>query len=352
MPFDKPGLGELTAAAEADIEARLPGANARLRQSNLGVLARVLAGAEVGLYDFIDWASRQFLVDTAEIEQLDRHGSIWGVVRTPASFATGLAAFTGADGAVIPAGTRVRRADGSEYVTNAETAIAASVAVTAVTAVTAGVDGNAAPATAVSLVSPIAGVMSAAVLDGAGAAGGADEETDTAYRTRILERIRQPPHGGAAFDYIAWTLAQPGVTRVWVYPLELGPGTVTVRFMMDDTYTNGVPRPADVTAVKAALDAVRPVSADVTAAAPVATALNFEITGLDPARGAVKDAVEAELKDLIRREAEPGGTLLVSHIREAISIAAGEHDHALVSPTADVTHETGQIAVHGAMVWS
>ena len=62
---------------------------------------------------------------------------------------------------------------------------------------------------------------------------------------------------------------------------------------------------------------------------------------------AVQDAVEAELQDLIRRETEPGGTLLVSHIREAISTSAGETDHDLTSPTADVTVQATQITVYG-----
>ena len=59
------------------------------------------------------------------------------------------------------------------------------------------------------------------------------------------------------------------------------------------------------------------------------------------------DAVEAELADLIRRESEPGGTLLVSHIREAISTSAGETDHVLTSPTADVVEQATEIATYG-----
>jgi uncharacterized phage protein gp47/JayE len=66
----------------------------------------------------------------------------------------------------------------------------------------------------------------------------------------------------------------------------------------------------------------------------------------------VQAAVAAELADLLRREAEPGGTILVSHLREAISIAVGETNHVLSSPAADVTHATGQIATLGTITWS
>ena len=63
-------------------------------------------------------------------------------------------------------------------------------------------------------------------------------------------------------------------------------------------------------------------------------------------------AVEAELADLIRRETEPGGTLLISHIRQAISLAAGEIDHELTTPTADVTVTASQITTLGDVTFT
>jgi len=351
MPFDKPTLTELIAATESDVEARLPGADARVRRSNLNVLARVQSAGLSGLYDFIDWAKDQLLVDTAEVEMLDRPGNIWGITRIAATYATGSIDLAGTNGSVIPAATLFQRSDGVRYLSNAEVTIAAGVATAAITAVVAGVGGNAVAGVAISLVAPIGGVTSGAVVAAGDLSGGADQETDAAYRARIQARIQQPPHGGAGFDYVTWTLSQPGVTRAWVYPLELGIGTVTVRFMMDDTYADGIPLAPDVAAVQAALEIVRPVTADLTVVAPVAVPLDFTITGLSPSTVAVQTAIETELTDLIRREAEPGSTLLISHIREAISIAAGESDHAVTVPAADVVHTTGQIATFGAITW-
>jgi uncharacterized phage protein gp47/JayE len=54
---------------------------------------------------------------------------------------------------------------------------------------------------------------------------------------------------------------------------------------------------------------------------------------------------------MLLRDAEPGGTILISHIREAISIAAGEVDHVLSAPAANVTHASGQLATFGAITW-
>ena len=53
---------------------------------------------------------------------------------------------------------------------------------------------------------------------------------------------------------------------------------MTVRLMMDNTYVDGIPFAADVTAVQTYIDARRPVTADVTVAAPVAVPLDFTIS--------------------------------------------------------------------------
>lgn len=352
MPYQRPTLTDLIDLSETDIEARLPGADARMRRSNLNVLARVLAGGEHGLYGFIDWASKQILPDTAEAEVLDRHANVWGVIRTAASFASGNVTFAGTDGVVIPAATKLKRSDGSEYTTSSEVTIASGAATAVVTADTQGSAGNADAAGAISLISPIAGVTTQATVAAGGLTGGADAETDASLRARVLTRIQQPPHGGAGFDYVTWALEQPGVTRAWVYPQELGLGTVSVRFMMDDTYVDGIPLAADVTALQTAIDLVRPVTADVTVVAPVAVPLNITTLSLTPSSSTVQAAVEAEIADLILRAAEPGTTIKISHIREAVSIAAGETDHALTDPSADITHTTGQIAVVGTYPWS
>ena len=100
-----------------------------------------------------------------------------------------------------------------------------------------------------------------------------------------------------------------------------------------------------------AAQTLRPVTAQETVAAPVADPLDFAIA-LTPDTAEVRAAVEAELRDLIAREAEPGGTILISHIREAISIAAGETDHVLASPAGNVTAAAGAIVTMGAVTWS
>ena len=58
------------------------------------------------------------------------------------------------------------------------------------------------------------------------------------------------------------------------------------------------------------------------------------------------------MQDLLLREAVPGGTILLSHIRAAISAAAGETDYVLLSPSANVTNSTGNMSTMGTITWS
>ncbi len=350
MPFSRPDIQTLIDRLAGDIESRLPGTDARRRRSVLAALARAQAGAAHGLHGHLDWLARQLMPDTAETDHLERWASIWGVSRKPAAPAAGTVTFTGTDGSTIPAGTALARADGAEYTTDAAATIAAGVASVAVTATVPGAAGNAAAGTQLSLTAPVTGVQGQATVDAPGLAGGADTEDDASLRARLLARIREAPHGGNANDYVQWALEVPGVTRAWVYPQELGPGTVTVRFVADDDPAGPIPSQTLVDGVAAHIDALRPVTAAVTVVAPVDVPINPTIR-LTPNDPAVQAAVQAELEDMLRREAVPGGTILLSHINEAISIAAGETDHALVSPTADVTHATGELAVLGTITW-
>lgn len=351
MAFQRPTLQTLVSRVKADIAAQLPGTDALLRHSLLDILSRAQAATAHGLHGHIDYMARQIIIDTAESVYLDRWASVWGVTRKLAAAAQGNATFTGVNTTVIPLGTVLQRSDGWQFTTDAEVTIVAGSAVVAITAVTTGAASNTNAASVLSLVTPISGADNAATVDASGLTGGAEIENDTSLRARLLARIQQTPHGGADFDYINWALEVAGVTRAWVYPGEDGLGTVKVRFMMDDTYADGIPLAADVTTVQSYIDALRPVTAAITVAAPVAVPLNFTLL-VSPATSAVQAAVQAELTDLVLRSAAPGGTILLSHIREAISLAEGETDYVLTTPAADVTHTIGQIATMGAITWA
>jgi len=350
MAWDRPSLATLIKRNQADVESEIQGVDAKVRRRNLNILAKAVSLVAHSLYGFMAFIVRQLFPGTSEGEYLDRHASFWPKGgRKEASFATGFIRLNGSVGATVDEDTVWIRSDGVEYLIDEPGTFIDTTLTLSVTASIAGQVGNAEPGTTISLSLPIDGVTSAAVVDVGGISGGADIEDDDRVNGRITDRVQNPPHGGAPNDYVQWAKEIPGVTRAWVYPLELGPGTVTVRFVRDDDATI-IPDAGEVSTVQDHINEVSPVTALVNVEAPVAAPLNFTIT-VTPNTQAVKDAVAAELADLIKRESEPAGTLLISHIREAISLAAGEKNYVMAVPVADVTRTTGVMTVMGAITW-
>jgi uncharacterized phage protein gp47/JayE len=349
MPFSRPSLTVLVDRVSDDIDSRLPGADSRLRRSVLNVLARVFAAGAHGLYGLLDWIWRQVFPDTAEAEQLARWASIWGLTRKGATLAMGYVKVAGVNGSMVPAAALLLRSDGVELVTAATATIAGGETIVAVAANAPGASGNTAAGSKLTFASPVVGVQAVATVEAPGLIGGGPEESDEALRARLLARIRRPPHGGNRSDYERWALEVPGVTRAWIYPLLLGPGTVSLYFVMDGR-ENPIPLPADVAAVQAYINERRPVTANVSVFAPRPEPLELTIQAF-PSSPAVRAAIEAEVADLLFREAVPGGTLLISHLREAVSLAAGEVDHVVLAPDGNVSAEIGSIHVPGAITW-
>ena len=349
MAFNRPPMTDLVARISSDIESRLPTVDARLRRSNLGVLSRVQAGVAHGLYGYIGWVANQVIVDTAEGEYLERWASVWGIVRSAATPATGTVQFTGANVVAIPVGTVVQRADGVQYATTVAAQIAAGIANVAVEAVAPGAEGNAGADTRLVMAAQIIGINANVTVQAGGLTNGTEVESDDSLRDRLLSRIRNPPQGGAATDYAAWAREVAGVTRVWVKPSWLGAGTVGVFFVRDGDADN-IPDAAEIEVVQEYLDARRPVTAEVFALAPTKVPVDMTIA-IVPTTPEVKAAVEAELQDMFRRESEPGGTILISHIREAVSLSLGETDHTITVPAGNVVAGPGQMPVLGTITW-
>jgi len=351
MAWERPTLATLIKRNQADIEAEIQGVDAKVRRKNLNIIAKMVSLVAHTLYGYIAGRAKQIHPATSDTENLDRHASFWlKDGRRGATFASGPVDFNGSIGSEIEENTVMLRSDGIEYLVVDGGIFAGTTLTLTVEALQAGQAGNAEPGTTLSLSQPIDGVTSSAVVSGDGLTGGVDVESNDSVNQRIEDRVQNPPHGGATHDYETWAKEIAGVTRVWVAPKELGAGKVTVRFVRDND-TDIIPTESEVEAVQAHLDKVTPTTAKAYAVAPIAEPLDFDIR-LTPDTPATRAAVQAELDDLIRRESEPGGTLLISHIREAISLAAGETDHQLLSPVADVVKTTGKMATLGDFTWA
>jgi len=126
-----------------------------------------------------------------------------------------------------------------------------------ISSVTKGTAANLSIGTVLSLVSPPAGINNSITLTTA-TSGAIDTESDSDLLARILDRLQNPPKGGAAADWKSWALGISGVGTAYVYPLRNGTGTVDVVVTQSGSGQSRRVTDADVlTAVEDAIDLVR-----------------------------------------------------------------------------------------------
>ena len=354
MPFTRPTLQILRDRAKADLRTAT-GVKAIVRRSFLDVLSKAISGLAHMLHGHIVYVSRQIFPDQADAEFLARHGKIYSISRKEATFAKINVVVTGTDGETVPSGQIWKRDDGLLYTVESDVLIASGIATVVMTAQSSGSSGNLDAGEILTIQSPVANIDSEATVDSANVVG-EDEEGDESYRDRIVARIQEPPSGGTVADFKNYALEIVGITRVWVRPAGFGEGTVVV-YVVTDNEDPIIPIQAKLDEVQGHIDEKKPVTSQTFVTAPIPTELDI-VVNLNPNSVDVQNAVKAEIKDLLAREANVRdsyrtvgttytGIIPLSKIKEAISIAAGEEDHELLLPTEDVVPSTGGLVIEG-----
>jgi uncharacterized phage protein gp47/JayE len=357
MPWKTPTLRTVREAIRGEITTSL-GRASFIGNSVLRIMADAMAAMAHLTLRYLDWLALQFLPDTAEMEWLDRHGDIWLVNadgskgRKVATFATGEVTITGVNGAVLPAGSRFNSADTWPYETTEQVYASGDVPVPVhVRALNAGAGGNRVTGDVLSLegdITDIDGDAPVTTID-----GGVEPENDDQLRARILRRIQQPPMGGAAYDYEAWALAVPGVTRAWAAS-EVGIGTVTTRFMMDDMRADndGIPYQTDVDTVEVYIASKRPVAVkDFFVVAPVRQEINCIVDNLIPDTEKIRAEIEVNLQIMLRNLSAPGQTIFAALKSYAVMNTTGVVSFQLGDYTDDVMASPGHIAILGGVIY-
>jgi uncharacterized phage protein gp47/JayE len=359
MPWSTPTLKEVRSLVRDSIRGQLPGADATIPNSVLRVMSDTQGGLCHLVLQYIDWLSLQLLPDTAETEWLDRHGDIWltnadgSQGRKMATFAEGTALATGDENSILPQFSQIFKSDvnGNRigYQTMEQAVMLADAAVPVpVQALDPGAIGNCDPGDFLTLTAPPSPINSTMVVEAI--AGGADEESDDDLRARVLKRIRQPPMGGDKTDYEQWALAVPGVTRAWCSPQEMGIGTVTLRFMMDQLRAdnNGFPLSDDLDTVRSYIDTVRPVTTkDFWVLGPIPQPINVTIGNLNPDTTAARAEIIDSLDAMLLLRSAPGQTIFSAWVSYAIMSAPDVESFDLLDATDYVMPSNGHIAVLG-----
>ncbi len=370
--FAIPSLKDLVERARSRFRVNLPGSDAWIWPNNINPTAKVIAGMTHEVFGFADYIQRQKFALTADGENLDLHGEEVGLARKPAAPARGFVTVTASSAVAIDVAAIFRRLDGIEYrAINGGSLPGAGTLEIEVIATSDGIKTSSLAGTPLEIVSGVAGDDTAtAEVSSAAIAGGFDVERDGApftsdlstFRGRILFRKRNPPHGGSAADYVLWASEVSGVTRVYVERLWAGVGTVRVFPLMDDLFSDGVPDDANVARVADYIETVRPAGAAVTVSRASARPIDVTISGLSPNTSAVQTAIAAELRSAFLRLSRVAGSDTAiggmpylaspaafsrSWIWQAIANATGEERHALVSPSADISLEVGELPTLG-----
>ena len=276
-----------------------------------------------GFYISLNQVQMQAFIQTATGQALDYLAIIAGLTRYPASPAVRLGIFDIA----VPIGSRYSTINGADSINFQATAATTGPTqgdyyyqMTAETPGTIGNDytGPILPITA------IPGLNSAQITDIL--VPGDDEETDEAFRARIIEALNDRPFGGNIASYRTYIMAIDGVGAVQVYPTWNGGGTVKCSVLGADYL------PASATLVENVQNAVdpppnqglglgtAPIGAQVTIVAPETLTVNVSATLLLSAGyaiGQVQEPVQQAIENYmlsVRQEwATPVNTTSVEY---------------------------------------
>lgn len=379
MPYQRPILSELRSRNRQFITSELENPSELLRFSNLRIIADMDAGMSHLHFAYLDWIARQSNPFTAEDEWLAAWGALKSVYRKDATAATGPeVVFSGVPGRTIAAGTVLNRTGGVQYTLDAAVTISAagsgSGSITAVLPLTGGAltpaDGNAQAGTLLAIDGAIDGVVSTATVVQA-ITGGADMESQEAFRSRALQAYQSSAEGGSEDDYKRWALEVPGVTRAWVAPRLLGAGSIGLYFMCDgtDRTNHGFPVGVDGVATnekyiygKAQGDQLRvanhifskrPATTLVWSCSPIERTVDLDIGGIPDADADVVNAIQGAVDEVFFDNGEPGGKIFISDLNLAIGAISGTRGFVLNQPSGVfIQLGAGELPVRGEITFS
>ncbi|GAB6968407.1 baseplate J/gp47 family protein [Komagataeibacter kakiaceti JCM 25156] len=321
--------------------------DARAPNTLENVLAAVHAMGLFGLYLTLQSLAKELMVTTAtENGLLPQHAVMWGIPRNPATAAVGYVMATASVETIVPQGTEFTVDGTVRWITAQAVTVPAGSNGTPVPVVaeTTGTAGNLAADITVTMVSPIDGITSVAV-DSDGLAGGADIEDVEIWRSRIIDRIRNPASGGSEADYERWA-KDAGAPYFNVVPDWVGSNTIGIIVAMPGPT---VPTAAQLAMIKSYIDQERPVRGNIVVVAAEIVPQTPTIS-LNPDTANGRTLVQAAVSAYYAVQTI-GGWLYKSQLSDAISSVSGETSHVISVPTGDQQMAPNQLASFDHIEW-
>lgn len=204
----------------------------------------------------------RFFLDTTFGDYLDRKAVEFNEQRHPAQAAKGIVLFKGDIGKLIPKGIRVVDPETSLVFSTLEQCIIAEngLCEVLVSCNTAGEVGNILP-DKITEIHPMSNLVNVTVNNPNAMANGLEAETDEAFRSRIIEKIRKPITSGNENHYVYWAKQIAGIGNARCVGCWAGAGTVKVILFSTDY---DVPSAEVIENVRRFIEENRPIGANVT----------------------------------------------------------------------------------------
>lgn len=353
MPFSIPTFRHLVVNGSIDIESSLDTVLPKFGIEQ--ALNVAVSGSMRDLYDYQSWIVRQIIPTSESDDQtIIDVARTEGVIQKLAQNATGPATLIGS--VPVPVNTMLTHQDNRLYrVTSSDAPSGGSVVVN-VEAEEAGAAGNLAAGEVLTLVSPVPGIQPNGTSNGI--SGGADIEPAAQVLERLLFRKRNPPMGGAVFDYVAWCREVAGVTRAWAEDFYQGPSTVGYAFVFDDR-DDIIPTASDIATMNDYIfrhqdpatgsDVGRPGGIEAVSIQLVLKLTDLSIS-ITPDTAELRTSVTTSIEGVVRTFG-PGETLLKNSIGTAIGSTIGIKDYTL-DLAADVPALDNELHAIGVITWA
>lgn len=225
-----------------------------LPKSFVKVLCKVFAGVFIVLYKLVGWYFLQMFPETADWQEVTILGvKLRPLVKLGVLFGVGeplsgvqwrgnIAVEVLTVGSVLYSGAQLKSSvTGRLYITEETKTLLHAKETVSVVCTEIGTAGNLEQNDTLNFVNPYGFIKTEAMVSDVTRVG-LDNELESSYRNRVINRFRLQPQGGALADYRIWASEVPGVLNVYPYNDKEQPGGVLLYVSgIPEVYTDRVP---------------------------------------------------------------------------------------------------------------
>lgn len=225
-----------------------------LPKSFIKILCKVFAGVFIVIYKLVGWYFLQMFPETADWEEVTILGvRLRPLVKLGVLFGVGeplagvqwrgiITIDVLTQGSVLYSGTQLKSSvTGKLYIVEETKTLLQQKETVSVVCTEIGTAGNLEQNDTLNFVNPYGFIKTEAVVSDV-ARVGLDNELESSYRNRVINRFRLQPQGGALADYRIWASEVPGVLNVYPYNDKEQPGGVLLYVSgISDVYADRIP---------------------------------------------------------------------------------------------------------------